>query len=363
MSNNILIKEFDGQEVGFRTNSETGQEEVRINEVAKFCGWTYLKNNKEYTRFNTINGFLKELGFSQDVAKGDFIPEYIMYALIGKAKNESATKFMLWVGKVLVDIRKHGAYIAENADEEYVKNELRFSTGRVIKTFGNANVSEIKQLYDDFKDYTDEEYKHKTSIRISRYKSVEKGLQALHDNTAKADIGNIGNCYNIQQLKQQVILDRTKIEKKSLGGDKGGKTREINKLQEQIDNSPNYPTAHEYVTLDCHGFSINYMYKYSVDGTYKSDAYKMWIKYFPMDQVPEMDYWEDIDFSEPIELFINYVAKADVDTQNMDKSFIDMIFNTIYEVDDNIVEAVHSQKVATVDNYQDGKISFFIRNI
>jgi len=45
-----------------------------------------------------VNEFLDELEFSQEVAKGDFIREYIMYALIGKAKNEKATKFMLWVG-------------------------------------------------------------------------------------------------------------------------------------------------------------------------------------------------------------------------------------------------------------------------
>ncbi|AGK97606.1 hypothetical protein [Clostridium pasteurianum] len=104
------------------------------------------------------------------------------------------------------------------------------------------------------------------------------------------------------------------------------------------------------------------MYKYCDGHTYKSEPYKQWIKYFPCGQVPEIDYWEDVDFDKSIELFINYVAKANVDIRNLDKSFIDMIFNNIYEVDDNIVESIHSQRVGVADTWQEGKISFFIRN-
>lgn len=122
----IIKKEFEGQEVAFRETD--GVSEVRIDEVAKFCGWEKIeiKNGKEYKslRMATVNGFLKELGFDNKLAKGDFIPEYIMYALIGKAKNDRATKFMLWVGQILVEIRKHGAYISNNEDcidQGYIK--------------------------------------------------------------------------------------------------------------------------------------------------------------------------------------------------------------------------------------------------
>jgi prophage antirepressor-like protein len=119
---NLETRNFEGQEVGFRIGVD-GQSEVRINEVAKFCGWTQIKKEKEYIRWETVKSYLNELGYSQQVGKGDFIPEYIMYPLIGKANNERATKFMLWVGKVLTEIRANGGYIASTATKKQV-NEL-----------------------------------------------------------------------------------------------------------------------------------------------------------------------------------------------------------------------------------------------
>ena len=143
---NVLTKVYEEQEVAFRETN--GQSEVRIDEVARFCGWTYFKNGKEYTRWNTVNGFLVDLGFSQEVAKGDFIPEYIMYPLIGKANNDRATQFMLWVGKVLVEIRQNGAYVCSNITEEQELKLDKYSTSRKIRnTFKTCNLELIENEY------------------------------------------------------------------------------------------------------------------------------------------------------------------------------------------------------------------------
>ena len=103
-----------------------------------------------------------------------------------------------------------------------------------IKTFRNADVSEIKSLYSEFKSYVDEEFKYESAKRISRYKSVEKGLQQLHDRLASEDISNVGDCYNIRKLKEQVILDRTTLEKRVSGGQKAYMTKRIDDLEKQI---------------------------------------------------------------------------------------------------------------------------------
>lgn len=117
-----ITEEFEGQKVGFRINKTTGQSEVRINEIAKFCGWTRVASSgNESVRWERVNYFLEELSCPQ-VGTGDFIPEYIMYPLIGKAKNERATQFMLWVGKVLTEIRTNGGYISNNATPKQVEN-------------------------------------------------------------------------------------------------------------------------------------------------------------------------------------------------------------------------------------------------
>lgn len=123
MNNSIklLTKEFEGHEVVFRKNATTGEPEVRIDEVAKFCGWTrFAKSGNEVIQWSRMNGYLEDLSYTQ-VRMGDFIPEYIMYPLIGKAKNSRATEFMMWVGKVMVEIRVNGGYISNNATEEQVK--------------------------------------------------------------------------------------------------------------------------------------------------------------------------------------------------------------------------------------------------
>lgn len=118
----VVTREFEGQKIEFRTNPTAGLSEVRIDEIARFCGWIEIgKSGNECIKWTRVNKYLSELGASTQVSTGDFIPEYIMYALIGKAKNQRATQFMLWVGKVLVEIRTKGGYIAPTATEEQVK--------------------------------------------------------------------------------------------------------------------------------------------------------------------------------------------------------------------------------------------------
>lgn len=121
MKNELITKMYEGQKIIFKNNDITNQPEVKIDEVAKFCGWTTIVKGNEYPRMNRINEHLKILGLPE-VAKGDYIPEYIMYPLIGKANNSRATQFMLWVGKVLVEIRTNGGFIPDNATPEQVNN-------------------------------------------------------------------------------------------------------------------------------------------------------------------------------------------------------------------------------------------------
>lgn len=241
MSNKNEIQEFVNDKLNLKVRcvqNEDGSISMNIEDTAIGFGWSRIehKNGREYksVRWATVNGYCNELGFAKMLAKDDFIPESLFYLLGMKASNESARKFQMWLAmEVIPSIRKHGAFIADgdNVDEEYVLNELKFSQKRTIKTFANADVNNIKTLYIEFKEYVDSEYKYKTSDRVARYKSVEKGLQQLHDRLAKEDISNVGDCYNIRKLKEQVILDRTTLEKRISGGIKASQTKKIEKLE------------------------------------------------------------------------------------------------------------------------------------
>lgn len=117
--NDLINVKYDNEEIVFKI--ENGQSFVRIDNVAKFCGFSRIKNEKEYIMWDRVNEYLIDLGFPQKCGSNDFIPEYIMYALIGKAKNDKATKFMLWVGQVLTEIRSKGKY--DTIEHEIMKIE------------------------------------------------------------------------------------------------------------------------------------------------------------------------------------------------------------------------------------------------
>ncbi|MDK0745830.1 hypothetical protein P5E69_14775 [Clostridium perfringens] len=360
----VLTEKFEGQNITFRLTENTS--EVMIDDVARFCGWNKVETRSgrktESIRWKRVNEYLSELGVPT-CGHGDFIPEYIMYALIGKAKNEKATKFMLWVGQVLTQLRQKGVVVLENATKEAINFEEKFGTYRIRKTFLNS--TNITEDYKLFTELSKQEWKAKrlnNADRVKLSKLIVKGLeQRLNRDKSKLRASEM---LAMQELLTDINKDIIKLENKKHGGLKTGQQKQITKLKQQLEDIETKYVVRdeEFVTLDCHGFSNNYMYSYIEGKCVKSNAYKNWIKYFPCNQVPDIDYW-DVDYKEPIELFINYTVKKDVDIANLDKSFIDMIFNRIYGVDDNIVQAVHRQGIATVEDFADGKISFYIRNI
>lgn len=237
---NLEIMEFVNNNNGMSIRTilnPDGSISMNAEDTAVGFGWVRMKNGKQYVMWDRFDKFCAGYGFPHKCGKDDYIPESLFYILGMKASNEKAKEFQLWLAQdVIPTIRRHGAFIADspNVDIDYVKNEIKFSIKCTIKTFRNADVSEIKTLYEEFKQYVDEEFKYETSKRISRYKSVEKGLQQLHDRLASEDISNVGDCYNIRKLKEQVILDRTTLEKRVSGGQKAYMSKRIETLEKQI---------------------------------------------------------------------------------------------------------------------------------
>ena len=166
--NNVAIQEFENTELGFKVRcikNDDGSISMNAEDTAIGFGWVQEKNGKTYVKWERVNGFCKEFGFSPQVGKDDFIPETLFYLLGMKASNEIARKFQMWLAtEVIPSIRKHGAFIAdsENIDEDFIRNELRFSQKRTIKTFANAKPEEFKGLYEEFRNYVDTEYKYQT---------------------------------------------------------------------------------------------------------------------------------------------------------------------------------------------------------
>lgn len=104
---------------GVECYEQDGVAYLELETVARGLGFTQEKNGVEYIKWERVSNYLKELGFSPEVGKGDFIPENIFYRLAMKAKNETAEKFQAKVAdEIIPSIRKHGAYMTPGTLEQ-----------------------------------------------------------------------------------------------------------------------------------------------------------------------------------------------------------------------------------------------------
>lgn len=109
---------FNNEELKLKVRAiqnDDGSISINAEDTAIGFGWSRVenKNGKEYhsIMWSRMNGFLKEIGFAHECAKGDYIPESLFYRLGMKANNAVADKFQNWLAmEVIPSIRKFGHY-------------------------------------------------------------------------------------------------------------------------------------------------------------------------------------------------------------------------------------------------------------
>ena len=113
--NELQIINIDGVEC----YEKDGTAYLKLETVARGLGFTDNSKGVEYVRWNTVRQYLKDIGFSQEVAKDDFIPENVFYRLAMKAKNEVAEKFQAKVAdEIIPSIRRTGGYVLQGLSKE-----------------------------------------------------------------------------------------------------------------------------------------------------------------------------------------------------------------------------------------------------
>ena len=165
-------------------------------------GFTQIKNGKTYVRWETMNGYCKELNFSQHVGKDDYIPESLFYLLGMKANNDVAKKFQMWLAtEVLPSMRKYGMYAtdelldnpdlliaaatklkeeraarleAEKQRDKLVHQNKLYTTSEIAKELGLSSATKLNNLLSEKKI----QYKqNKTWLLYSKYS--ELGLVSI----------------------------------------------------------------------------------------------------------------------------------------------------------------------------------------
>lgn len=179
-------------------DKETGTAYLNAEDVARGFGFTESKGGVEYVRWRTVNRYLRGFGFSQDVAKDDFLPENMVYRLGFKANNEVAQRFQaVLADEVLPSIRKHGAYMTEETLEKALLNPdglikiLTALKNEQAKTKAlRAETAKQKQLIGELKpkaDYTDKILASKGTVPITAI-AKDYGMSGRAMNKVLADL-------------------------------------------------------------------------------------------------------------------------------------------------------------------------------
>lgn len=242
--------------------------------------------------------------------------------------------------------------------EDY--NNIRFSEKRTIRTFQEADISKIYQLVSEFNEYATT---LDTEIRMARCKSAIKGIKRLHDNLATDNPAqNVGNCYNLIQIIDGIKTIHHITENKRNGGQKAAKTKMINILSQKV-HSLTPPKIQDYYIIKYHPFSENRQYEQMTKNKWKkTEEFKSWCDNFPFESMPT-EKELNIDWDQPLKLYLAYDHVKGNDVQNFLKSAIDMIFGHYEQNDMKINELdINNKRNRYVSSKDDGRIYFLLRN-
>ena len=212
----LITREYNG--VGVHFEIIDNESYVSIEDVARFCGWTKIANSgNEVIRWDRVEKYLKELGVPT-CGHGDFIPEYIMYPLIGKANNEKATQFMLWVGKVIAEIRQNGSYTLtpkthiEEVDNAKAEIQLMAITADILKFNDNSKLMLAHEIYKNnnisekyLPAYTPSKGVLKSATELLKEHNAD--ISVIKFNKKLVELGILKEC------TRQSTKDKTKVKK------------------------------------------------------------------------------------------------------------------------------------------------------
>lgn len=204
---------------------ENGQILFDAEQVAICLGITTEVGGKTYVRWKRVNSYLpKDL---PQVAKGDLIPEPLVYKLAFKASNELAEKFQDWLAiEVIPTIRKHGAYMTPEKIEEVLLNpdtiinlatQLKEERQKRIKAEQTIEIQKPKVIFAESVQASENSILIRELATILRQKGVDIGEKRLFAWLRKNGylIKQKGDSYNLP-TQRSMELGLFEIHKRTL---------------------------------------------------------------------------------------------------------------------------------------------------
>jgi len=371
-NNNDLIV-FTGELGKFRMANINGKDYFVAKDIASSLGYS----NPRDAISRHCKGVVKHDSFKDGGNMVSLIPEGDVYRLVARSKLPNADKFESWIfDDVIPSINKNGAYVSPNITEKQEEQLDKYSTNKKIRnTFNSCNIESIEQEFKECMIYhKNKDGKGKNGIQNTVINALNNRKQTLIDSgkgSFALVLAEVITTIGKKQLetnnksKSQIISHKNKIIDKQL--------QIIDEKDEELNSLANTiailnPSLSEYMCINSHGMSENYLYEKVVSDytgkfiTVKTNTYKNWIKNFPSQQlIPKSEL--NIDWSKPIIVYIKFDCLARFDKQNLLKSAFDQIITREYGEDDCIIDKIIVEKNLEVDNYKDGKIYCYIRNV
>ncbi len=150
--------------------NDDGSISINAEDTAIGFGWYQIKSAKKYPKWERINSFIIDLGFSPQVEKDDFIPESLFYMLAMKANNKAAQDFQKWLAiDVIPQIRKTGSYQSNN---QKTINEFKGQLATLVNDMFEEKLSDVKEYY---------KIKAQSKVDISSYIKKRLGILRADD--------------------------------------------------------------------------------------------------------------------------------------------------------------------------------------
>lgn len=230
---------FNNEELKLKVRAiqnEDGSISINAEDTAIGFGWTQEKNGKIYVKWERLNSFCKEIGFSPLVGKEDYIPESLFYRLGMKANNAVADKFQNWLAmEVIPSIRKTGHYgkpmtIPEQIQllakgnvelsEKIEQVDKRIDTLEQDMPLYGCEIDEVKSHINrkgvEVLGGKQSEAYHDASIRGSVYSDMYRQLKREYGAVSSyksikrkyiADVHDFIDCYTLPRILEEQIIN------------------------------------------------------------------------------------------------------------------------------------------------------------
>lgn len=381
MENNLTAFE---QEFGL-TVDENGKVVTNSLKIADY----YSKEHKDVLK--KIRGFIElipELGegnFSLSSYTNEQNKSQPMYKidrsgfamLVNKFTGDDATIFTYKYTKAFEEMaeelehrREQSVEVLNALNEKDVKLQRKktldsyFGKRKTVTTFKYCSYEEFSNMLSLFDEYL---FTIKDSeIKRIEYNRVVDGLTQNRNSVNPNDKMYMPKTSIYSYYIQEFTKKKGSSENKSYGQRLRHKDGII-KEQQNIISTLN-PPLEDYMVLDSHGLSENYMYE-TVENemtgkniTVKSYVYKNWIKKFPSFQLKDKEEL-NVDWDRPITVFLKFDCMDKFDVQNFAKAAIDQIITRDFGEDDNIIDKVIVERNKSVESFDEGRIYVYIQNV